>query len=65
MANKRTFSGTSSTLTPKANRAKAEKVHAALYQIADAASAMTEMESFYAALHRIVREFNGRPKFLR
>jgi len=33
---------------------RSAKVQAALYQIADAASAATDMQAFYAALHRIV-----------
>jgi len=37
-------------------KSKAEKIQSALYQIADAASAMTDMQEFYATLHRIVRE---------
>jgi len=54
MANKKTSSGTTSKLTRKANRSKAEQIQTALYQIADAASAVTDMQEFYAALHRIV-----------
>ena len=54
MANKKISSGTTSRLTRKADRSKTEKIQTALYQIADAASAMTDMQAFYAALHRIV-----------
>jgi serine phosphatase RsbU (regulator of sigma subunit) len=56
MADKKTSSGTISRLTRKADKSKDEKIQTALYQIADAASAMTDMQEFYAALHQIVRE---------
>jgi len=45
---------TNSRPARKADRGKAENVQTALYQIADAASAVTDMQEFYAALHRIV-----------
>ncbi len=54
MADKKISSETASRLTRKAGRSKTEKIQTALYQIADAASAMTDMQEFYAALHRIV-----------
>jgi len=38
----------------EAERARAEQVQAALYRIAETASAATDMPSFYAAIHEIV-----------
>src|SRR5215213_3889473 len=40
----------------EAERQRAEQVQSALYRIADAASAATDMPEFYAAMHRIVGE---------
>src|SRR2546430_234378 len=40
----------------EAERERAEQVQAALYRIADAASAAEDMPEFYAAMHRIVGE---------
>lgn len=56
MASKRTPSGTTARIIREANAAKAEKIQSALYQISDAASAMMDMQGFYAVLHRIMRE---------
>lgn len=56
MESKKTYSGTTSRPTYKDDNSKVEKIHAALYQIADAASAVTDMQEFYAALHLIVGE---------
>ena len=38
----------------QAEHARAEKVQAALYRIADAASAVRDMQKFYVEMHRIV-----------
>jgi len=54
MANKKSSNRTPSKLLHSADRKKAEKIQTALYRIADAASAVTDMQEFYAALHRIV-----------
>jgi PAS domain S-box-containing protein len=40
----------------EAERARTEQVQAALYRIAEAASAVEDMQAFYAAMHRIVGE---------
>ncbi|MFL5799620.1 MAG: GAF domain-containing protein [Actinomycetota bacterium] len=40
----------------EAERARAEKVQAALYRIAETASAAQDMQEFYAEIHRIVGE---------
>jgi GAF domain-containing protein len=40
----------------EAERRRAEQVQSALYRIADAASAATDMPEFYAAMHRIIGE---------
>src|SRR5215212_9122184 len=40
----------------EAERRRSEHLQSALYRIADAASAATDMPEFYAAIHRIVRE---------
>jgi hypothetical protein len=44
------------TPTPAAAPAREAKIQAALYRIADAASAVKDMQEFYAEMHRIVGE---------
>jgi sigma-B regulation protein RsbU (phosphoserine phosphatase) len=56
MANKKTTRGTVSGRTRSAERIKAKKIQTALFEIADAVSAVTDMQEFYAELHRIVGE---------
>jgi hypothetical protein len=43
----------------QAERGRTEQVQSALYRIADAANAATEMPEFYGAMHWIVRAADG------
>ena len=47
----------------EAGRERAEKVQGALYRIAETASAASDMESFYAQIHRIVGELMDASNF--
>ena len=42
--------------TYESNRERAERVQAALYRIAETASAAQDMQAFYAEMHHIVAE---------
>ncbi len=54
MATKKTSRGSVSKSERKPRKSQSAKIQAALYQIADAASAVTDMQSFYERLHKIV-----------
>lgn len=54
MAVKKDPSGKSARLARRPQQASSAKIQTALYQIADAASAVTDMQSFYRRLHEIV-----------
>ncbi len=56
MAAKKTPNATASKSIREARKSQSAKIQAALYQIADAASAVTDMQSFYKKLHKIVGE---------
>jgi len=54
MATQKTTGEQTSRRTRKTDKNKRKNIQVALYQIADAASAVTDMQEFYAALHHIV-----------
>ena len=47
----------------EADAAHTQKIQAALYRVADAASSASDMQEFYAALHRIVGDLMYAPNF--